>query len=331
MDGLEEEVRNYKLEKFLIGKEFCFRGKSCIIAKRDCMYGLLRNDSWVLEQGVGRIAYSDIGRLETALANEIRNNKDSYFVDNKEDTDKLQVGSIVTLYDKKYIICEEYVHNGKMYFLTELSNNSSSYGFVDDSGYCYTRFYSLLELEKAINEEIKEEKEEIGGKLIKEDMKEKDYGFNIGNDFILKGVTCRIEDDGDSFYVINTKDNNRLIFETSSGLKAQFESLSELESLIYKELKNDSMKKEESQFQDITDSISELLRVKNQRYGACYIDRLKIFEGKCANGQRIDEKLSRIKNSDELRLNDLADVVGYLVLTIDELGYKGEDILKLID
>ena len=230
----------------------------------------------------------------------------------------LKVGDKVTLYDKSYTVGKELVYNEEIYFLCVLSDVYDRYGFVNDGGYCYTRFYSLIELEEAVNNEIEEEKEE-------------NYKHHPADEFVLRGITCRIEDDGESFYVVNVKDNNRLIFETGSGLKVQFKSLSELESVIYKELKNNSMKKEKSQFQDITDSISELLRVKNQRYGACYKDRLKIFEGKCANGQRLDEKLSRIKNSEEIRLNDLADVVGYLVLTIDELGYNGKDILNLID
>ena len=84
-------------------------------------------------------------------------------------------------------------------------------------------------------------------------------------------------------------------------------------------------------FKDITSAICELLEEKDKRYGSTFENPLEIFEGKCKVGKRIDEKLSRIKNSPELRLNDVADTIGYIILAMKEKGWNKEDILKLID
>lgn len=87
----------------------------------------------------------------------------------------------------------------------------------------------------------------------------------------------------------------------------------------------------DSHFKDITEGICELLEEKDKRYGSALDNPLEIFAGKSKYGVRIDEKLSRIKNSDKLRLNDVADIMGYLTHVIKEQGWTKEDILKLID
>lgn len=84
-------------------------------------------------------------------------------------------------------------------------------------------------------------------------------------------------------------------------------------------------------FKDITEGICELLEEKDKRYGSALDNPLEIFAGKSKYGVRIDEKLSRIKNSEKLRLNDVADTMGYLTHVIKEQGWTKEDILKLID
>lgn len=71
-------------------------------------------------------------------------------------------------------------------------------------------------------------------------------------------------------------------------------------------------------FKEITNNIAELLEYKNKKYGNSALEPLNIFSGKCKVGNRIDDKLSRIKNSDLLRKNDIADVIGYLILLCKE-------------
>jgi hypothetical protein len=84
-------------------------------------------------------------------------------------------------------------------------------------------------------------------------------------------------------------------------------------------------------FKEITEGICELLEEKDKRYGSALDNPLEIFAGKSKFGVRIDEKLSRIKNSEKLRLNDVADTMGYLTHLIEEQGWTKQDILNLID
>ena len=86
--------------------------------------------------------------------------------------------------------------------------------------------------------------------------------------------------------------------------------------------------KKEDDFQQITDGIANLLAYKNDKYGNAALAPLQIFSGKCKTGTRLDDKLSRIKNSTELRKNDVADVLGYLVLTCKEFGWTNFDEFK---
>lgn len=99
---------------------------------------------------------------------------------------------------------------------------------------------------------------------------------------------------------------------------------------LYSNIKN-YLKPPKSYFQEVTEGICELLTEKDKRYGSFIETPLGIFEGKCASGRDIDKKLSRIKNADELRLNDVADTIGYLILAMKEKNWSKQDILNLID
>lgn len=81
-------------------------------------------------------------------------------------------------------------------------------------------------------------------------------------------------------------------------------------------------------FGDILGSLNDLLEYKNTKYGDAVLNPLEIFCGKCKAGQRLDDKLGRIKNSKELRKNDVADLIGYLVLTCKEKGWDNFDEFK---
>lgn len=81
--------------------------------------------------------------------------------------------------------------------------------------------------------------------------------------------------------------------------------------------------------------ISNLLIYKNQKYGNSAIEPINIFyKGDNENSIliRLDDKLSRIKNNkDDIRVNDICDTIGYLVLLLIHKGVKPEDIEKLKD
>ena len=71
---------------------------------------------------------------------------------------------------------------------------------------------------------------------------------------------------------------------------------------------------------------------KNKRYGDSAIAPAMIFSDVSAEDQiknRIDDKLSRIKHSKELRKNDVVDVTGYLVLLMVQKNWL--DFEDLID
>jgi len=87
----------------------------------------------------------------------------------------------------------------------------------------------------------------------------------------------------------------------------------------------------EEKIEMVCDNLKKFLLAKNERYGDSALDPLHIFskEGKHNSiCQRIDDKLSRIKNSDELRKNDVVDLAGYTVLLLCErLWLKFDDLI----
>lgn len=71
---------------------------------------------------------------------------------------------------------------------------------------------------------------------------------------------------------------------------------------------------------------------KNKRYGNSALQPLAIFSKQDASSSisvRIDDKLSRIKNSPTLRKNDVFDLIGYCTLLCVNQGWTDFD--ELID
>jgi len=67
----------------------------------------------------------------------------------------------------------------------------------------------------------------------------------------------------------------------------------------------------------ITESLNDLLQYKNVNYGDSALNPIKVFSKVDAVNslyQRADDKISRIQNSENLRVNDLVDLMGYCVL-----------------
>ncbi len=72
----------------------------------------------------------------------------------------------------------------------------------------------------------------------------------------------------------------------------------------------------------------EFLKEKNMRYGDSAMDPIGIFSKGGAEKNlltRIDDKLSRIKNSEKLRKNDVSDLFGYIALLMIEQGWDTFD------
>ena len=80
----------------------------------------------------------------------------------------------------------------------------------------------------------------------------------------------------------------------------------------------------------VCNGMARLLSEKNKRYGNSALEPLRVFsQADAAEGimVRIDDKLSRIKNADKLRKNDISDLIGYLVLLCIAQGWTGFDDL----
>lgn len=92
---------------------------------------------------------------------------------------------------------------------------------------------------------------------------------------------------------------------------------------------------------EIYDGMADLNVYKNTQYGNIGSEPLNIFArymGKdtpALNGiyQRLDDKLSRIKNcpDEKPRTNDVCDIIGYLNLLLVNLGVTKKDIEKFKD
>ena len=88
-------------------------------------------------------------------------------------------------------------------------------------------------------------------------------------------------------------------------------------------------KEDTPDFSSILGGMLELLEYKNDKYGNAALNPLEIFGGKSGIGGRLDDKLARIKNSKELKKNDVSDCLGYLVLVCAENGWH--DFTEFMD
>jgi hypothetical protein len=83
--------------------------------------------------------------------------------------------------------------------------------------------------------------------------------------------------------------------------------------------------------QQIMDSLKSLLLYKNEMYGDSALNPAKVFSKLGAEEGikiRLDDKLKRVMNSDEVRKNDVADLIGYLVLFLASKGWYNFDEFK---
>jgi hypothetical protein len=77
--------------------------------------------------------------------------------------------------------------------------------------------------------------------------------------------------------------------------------------------------------------LSNLLIYKNGKYGDSALSPDKIFsklEAEDSIKIRLDDKLSRIKNSNTLKKNDIIDLIGYLTLLSISNGWTDLNDLK---
>lgn len=80
----------------------------------------------------------------------------------------------------------------------------------------------------------------------------------------------------------------------------------------------------------VCSSIRDVLLEKNKRYGNSAIAPIRIFSNADPESGiliRLDDKLSRIKNSTELRKNDVFDLLGYLTLLCVQKEWTFDDLI----
>jgi hypothetical protein len=80
-----------------------------------------------------------------------------------------------------------------------------------------------------------------------------------------------------------------------------------------------AMKDTQEKITKVCDEIKALLLEKNKRYGDSALNPLCVFSGARLGAEdsiciRLDDKIKRIMNSQEHRKNDIADLIGYLIL-----------------
>lgn len=123
------------------------------------------------------------------------------------------------------------------------------------------------------------------------------------------------------------------------GFKMQTKEQSEKQK-NYKEkkqsdyLRYEKLTESQKKIIEVCDSMKDLLLYKNQKYGDSALNPNNIFyKGDSTNSIkiRLDDKIGRIKNCEETRINDVADVIGYCTLLLVSIGAEKKDFEKLKD
>lgn len=86
----------------------------------------------------------------------------------------------------------------------------------------------------------------------------------------------------------------------------------------------------DERLEGILEDFKHLLVEKNKWYGSNALEPIKVFSnlsGEEGIKTRLDDKLKRVKNSEELRKNDVADLIGYLILLSINKNYNFEDLI----
>jgi len=94
------------------------------------------------------------------------------------------------------------------------------------------------------------------------------------------------------------------------------------------------MENTSSKIIEICDGMKDLLLYKNQKYGDSALSPKRIFyKGDSADSIkiRLDDKLGRVINCNETRINDVADIIGYCTLLLVSIGATKEDLEKFKD
>ena len=90
--------------------------------------------------------------------------------------------------------------------------------------------------------------------------------------------------------------------------------------------------KSDATIESVCDALKEFLLAKNKNYGNSATEPVRVFSKSNANEGilvRMDDKLSRIKNSESLKRNDIVDLAGYLMLLMKNNGW--DSFMDMVD
>lgn len=96
----------------------------------------------------------------------------------------------------------------------------------------------------------------------------------------------------------------------------------------------ESLTESQEKIKMVCDNMKDLLIYKNEKYGDSALHPNNIFyKGDSTNSIkiRLDDKVGRIKNCQETRVNDVADIIGYCVLLLVSMNVSEKDFEKLKD
>ena len=102
----------------------------------------------------------------------------------------------------------------------------------------------------------------------------------------------------------------------------------------YFDVRYEKLTESQKKIVEVCDSMKDLLLYKNQKYGDSALNPNNIFyKGDSTNSIkiRLDDKIGRIKNCEETRINDVADIIGYCTLLLVSIGADKKDFEKLKD
>ena len=108
----------------------------------------------------------------------------------------------------------------------------------------------------------------------------------------------------------------------------------EKENPDYFDVRYEKLTESQEKIVEICDSMKDLLLYKNQKYGDSALNPNNIFyKGDSTNSIkiRLDDKIGRIKNCEETRVNDVSDLIGYSVLLLASMNVTKDDIAKFKD
>lgn len=97
---------------------------------------------------------------------------------------------------------------------------------------------------------------------------------------------------------------------------------------------NEELHSSRHKIETICDGMKDLLLYKNEKYGDSALNPKNVFyKGDATNSIkiRLDDKIGRVMNCNETRINDVCDIIGYCVLLLASMNICKEDIEKFKD